>query len=287
MEVKSGTIYIGTEVNSALDYYEDEFNYELDHDNPIELTEVAVKYQAYSTADRDDEEPEITIKSVKEVKTGKELLKELSEKQIEDIRVECLKNIDKNKYQYYLDNYVDSSVKLTLSDIDMLRSDINKVFFDFTNYLHRLIVCIIAKAEDENAIIKRINKIPASFESVVSMYCKAKEASGMAASLSAQIGSLITTIKAASNEDKRLIKSSKRDFLSNATVFCNYFSEMSSDWPIDSSNALYEKFVDLILESVQSRLIKNWNADIIAFDNCVNIFNKITDMIINTLVNYH
>jgi len=181
-------------------------------------------------------------------------------------------------------NEVCAYTKLTLSDVDSLRLSINKVFFDFTQYLHRMIVCVTSQSEDENVVSKRLNKVPSAFESTVSTYCNTKDSSGMSASISAQTGSLIAIIKATNDEDKRLIKSVRKDFISNSNIFCSYFSELSSDWPVESASSLYEKFIDSVINSVQSRMIHNWNADVIAFDNCVSIMNKIADMITNILI---
>ncbi|WP_413785504.1 glycosyltransferase [Cytobacillus sp. IB215665] len=163
-----------------------------------------------------------------------------------------------SKHKAHTDCYTKSVVNL--------KFDLRNLWIDHTVWTRNYIISAIAELEDKEKVLARLLQNQADIGNAIKPYYGEDAGEQLTKLLTEHIEIAGEIIDAAKREDKEALEKSTKEWYRNADDLAVFLSKANPNWKEEElKESLYEH-LKLTADEVVSRLKKDWDADIAAFD---------------------
>ncbi|MFS1516248.1 glycosyltransferase [Bacillus sp. SCS-151] len=163
-----------------------------------------------------------------------------------------------SKHKAHTDCYTKSVVNF--------KFDLRKLWIDHTVWTRNYIISAIAELEDKETVLTRLLQNQADIGNTIKPYYGEDAGEQLTKLLTEHIEIAGEIIDAAKREDKEALEESTKEWYRNADDLAVFLSKANPNWKEEElKESLYEH-LKLTADEVVSRLKKDWESDIAAFD---------------------
>ncbi|PRR82097.1 glycosyltransferase [Clostridium vincentii] len=148
----------------------------------------------------------------------------------------------------------------------ILKMQQRKLWSDHVLWTRSLIVSDLASLEDKEAVLQRLLKNQDDIGNSIKPYYGEEAGSALSKLLREHIVIGGQVIDAAKNDKKDDLEKYNKLWRENADAIAKLLSDANPNWPNAAVKDMLYKHLQFITEQVTSRISKDWEADIAAYD---------------------
>lgn len=154
-----------------------------------------------------------------------------------------------------------------MSSATEVKLAMRKLWEDHITYTRNYIISDIAGITDTEAVSKRLMQNQEEIGDAIKPYYGAEAGDRLTKLLKDHIVIATKVVKEAKGEDTKALSAAQDEWKKNADDIASFLSGANPDnWPQNDMQDMLHKHLDLTTDEVTSRLKKNWDADIKAYD---------------------
>jgi len=141
-----------------------------------------------------------------------------------------------------------------------------KLWADHVSWTRSFIVSDLASLDDKEAVLKRLLKNQDDIGNSIKPYYGEEAGNALSKLLREHIEIGGQVIEAAKSDNKDDLEKYNKSWRENADAIAKLLSDANPNWPSVAVKDMLYKHLDFITEQVTSRIKKDWEADIAAYD---------------------
>ncbi|MCQ6561819.1 glycosyltransferase [Paenibacillus mendelii] len=165
-----------------------------------------------------------------------------------------------------------------------LQGDLRKLWIDHTIWTRSYIVSALAGLEDQNDVLARLLRNQQDIGDAIKPYYGEAAGNKLAELLKEHILLAGKVVDAAKSGNQEELKKYNAAWYRNADDIAKFLSAANPNWPQKELQDLLYTHLQLLTDQVTARIMKDWKADILAFDKYEDHIIKLADTLTNGTV---
>jgi hypothetical protein len=147
-----------------------------------------------------------------------------------------------------------------------LKRDMRKLWEDHITYTRNYIISALGDLQDTKEVAQRLLKNQDEIGRAIVPFYGEEAGKKLASLLRDHILIAADVVKAAKADDQKELKAQQKKWTQNADDLASFLSKANPNWPEKDLKAMLHEHLALTTDEVVSRIKKEWNADIAAYD---------------------
>lgn len=147
-----------------------------------------------------------------------------------------------------------------------LKEDVRRLWIDHTIWTRDYIKSAVAELDDKEKVLARLLKNQEDLGNSIKPYYGNDAGNKLTELLTDHIVIAGKLVEAAKSGNQTDVNKYNTEWYKNADDIAQFLSKANPNWSFNELRDMLHKHLKLVTDTVEARINKNWDADIIAFD---------------------
>jgi hypothetical protein len=166
-----------------------------------------------------------------------------------------------------------------------LKTDMRKLWEDHVIWTRNVILCIVDDIPGSDQAVKRLLQNQTDIGNAIKPYYGEAAGNKLTGLLIPHITIAAEVVKAAKSGNNSALDEANKRWYANANEIAVFLNKANSHWPLAEMIQMMDEHLKLTTNEAVQRIKKNYEADVVAYDEVHNEILKMSDMLSSGILN--